>query len=110
MPTNTRQLDVSITAHFSKFIRDRVKSGRYANASEVVREALRRLEQEEMVIRQSAIVDPDNVQDAVLQGLRSIERGDSLELSTQEDLHRYFDDIIHRGKKRLQVSKRAARG
>ncbi len=110
MPTNTRQLNVSITAHFSKFIRDKVKSGRYSNASEVVREALRRLEQEEMVTEQSAIVDPDNFQEAVLDGLRSIERGEGTEIHTEEDLRRYFEDIVHRGKKRLAARRKAARG
>jgi antitoxin ParD1/3/4 len=109
MPSS-RQLNVSITPHFSKFIRDKVKSGRYSNASEVVREALRKLEQEEMVAQQSIIVDPDNVQEAVLEGLRSIDRGDFTELHTQEDLQRYFDDIVHRGKKRLAALKKAARG
>lgn len=79
MPTNSRQLNVSITPHFSKFIRDKVKSGRYSNTSEVVREALRRLEQEEMVSEQSVIVDPDNFEKAIAQGLRSMERGDYIE-------------------------------
>jgi antitoxin ParD1/3/4 len=110
MPTNARQINVSITAHFSKFIRDKVKSGRYSNASEVVREALRKLEQEEMVAQQSAIVDPDNVKEAVLGGLRSIEGGNFTELQTEDDLQRYFGDIIQRGKKRLAASKKAARG
>ena len=110
MPKITRQLNVSITPHFSKFVRDKVKSGRYSNASEVVREALRRLEQEELVAQQSTIVDPDNVQEAVLQGLRSIERGDFTELQTQEDLQRYFEDIVQRGKQRLAARKKAARG
>jgi antitoxin ParD1/3/4 len=110
MPTNTRQLNVSITPHFSKFIRDKVKSGRYSNASEVVREALRKLEQEEMVAQQSAIVDPDNVKEAVLEGLLSIERGNFTELETDDDLQRYFADIVQRGKKRLAASRKAARG
>jgi antitoxin ParD1/3/4 len=110
MPTNTRQLNVSITPHFSKFIRDRVKTGRYSNASEVVREALRKLEQEEMVAEQSWIVDPDNFQEAVLDGLRSIERGEGTEIRTREELRRYFEDIVHRGKKRLAASRKAARG
>ncbi len=109
MPKITRQLNVSITPHFSKFIRDKVKSGRYSNASEVVREALRRLEQEEVVTEQSRIVDPDNVKEAVLAGLRSIERGNFTELHTQEDLQSYFADIVQRGKKRLAASGRAAR-
>jgi antitoxin ParD1/3/4 len=110
MPTNTRQLNVSITPHFSKFIRDKVKSGRYSNASEVVREALRKLEQEEIVAEQSEIVDPDNFQEAVLDGLRSIERGEGTEIRTREELRRYFEDIVHRGKKRLAASRKAARG
>lgn len=110
MPTNTRQLNVSITPHFLKFIRDKVKSGRYSNASEVVREALRKLEQEEMVAEQSVIVDPDNVQEAVRQGLASIERGEGTEINTREELRLYFEDIIHRGKKRLAASRKAARG
>ncbi len=75
-----------------------------------MREALRRLEQEEMVAQQSAIVDPDNVQEAVLQGLRSIESGQFTELQTQEDLQRYFADIVHRGKKRFAARKKAVSG
>lgn len=87
-----------------------MKTGRYSNASEVVREALRRLEQQEMVTEQHAIVDPDNVRDAVLAGLRSIERGEGTELHTKDDLRRYFEDIVHCGKKRLAAGRRAARG
>jgi hypothetical protein len=63
-----------------------------------------------MVTQQSIIVDPDNVKEAVLEGLRSIERGDFEELHTQEDLQRYFGDIIHCGEKRLAALKKAARG
>ncbi len=110
MPTNTRQLNVSITPHFSKFIRDKVKSGRYANASEVVREALRKLEQEEITGQQYEIVDPDNVKEAVAEGFRSIERGDAIEIRNEEDARRFFDDVIERGKKRFAAAKKVPRG
>jgi hypothetical protein len=76
----------------------------YSNASAVMPEAV------QMVTQQSMIVDPDNVKEAVLQGLRSIERGDFTELHTQEDLLRYFGDIINRGEKRLAALRKAARG
>lgn len=105
MPTNARQLNVSITPHFSKFIKEKEKSGRYSNASEVVREALRRLEQDEVLKQESILLDPDNLEEAVLEGLGQIERGEGIELQTPEDLRSFFDDIIQRGKKRL-----AARG
>ena len=39
--------NVNLPEHQSKFIQKRVKSGRYQNASEVVRAALRLLEQKE---------------------------------------------------------------
>jgi len=41
------QMNVSITDHLAEYVRARVKSGRYNNASEVVREALRRMEDDD---------------------------------------------------------------
>jgi antitoxin ParD1/3/4 len=41
------QMNVSITDRLVTFVRKKVKSGRYNNASEVVREALRRMEDED---------------------------------------------------------------
>ena len=60
-----QQLNVSITPHFSKFIRGKIKSGRYTNASEVVREALRRLEQEDLIQEQTVIADPDDAAEKI---------------------------------------------
>ncbi len=56
------------------------------------------------------LVDPDNFQEAVLDGLRSIERREGTEIRTREELRRYFEDIIARGKKRLVAKSKAARG
>lgn len=109
MRNNSRQLNVSITPHFTKFIRDKVKSGRYSNASEVVREALRRLEQEEIIAEQSAIVDPEHMREAVLEGFRSIESGRFAEVRDEIGLQQFFSDIAERGKKRLAARKKASR-
>lgn len=43
MPTR----NVNLTDELDRFVRDQVKSGRYENASEVVRSALRTLDHEE---------------------------------------------------------------
>jgi len=106
MPTKMRQLNVSITPYFSKFIQKRVKSGRYSNASEVVREALRRLDQEEMLQEQPTITDPDNLYEELLKAHESSERGEDITLEGDEELHAFFEDIVARGKQRLAAGKK----
>ncbi len=44
-------MNVSLTPELDKFIADKVASGRYTSASEVVREALRLLEEHEKLPR-----------------------------------------------------------
>ena len=109
MTTSMKQLNVSITPHFAKFIHGKVKSGRYSNASEVVREALRRFEQEDEIRRQDTVVDPDDAKEAVAEGFASIERGDYIAINADDELREFFADIIARGKKRLAAEKRAAK-
>ena len=85
MPTR----NVNLTAHFDRFIDEGVASGRFGNASEVVREGLRLLEQ------------PQNEEQAKLEWLRAaaqegidaIERGDYVEINSKEELHQFFEGI-----------------
>ncbi|MGA3240975.1 MAG: type II toxin-antitoxin system ParD family antitoxin [Bryobacteraceae bacterium] len=105
-----QQLNVSITPHFSKFIRGKVKSGRYTSASEVVREALRRLEQDELIQEQTVIADPDGATEKILECLASIQRGRRIELENDVELKEFFADVVSRGMKRLAVRGRAPRG
>jgi antitoxin ParD1/3/4 len=58
----------SLTKNLEEFVSDKVASGDYNNASEVVREALRVLQQRELRL---AALDA-----AILRGLSEAERGD----------------------------------
>lgn len=49
MPRNT---SVSLGNHFSDFVDERIRSGRYASASDVVRAGLRLLEEQETRLEQ----------------------------------------------------------
>ena len=48
MSSMARTVTVSLGPHYEEFIRHNIDAGRYNNASEVVRAALRRLEEDEL--------------------------------------------------------------
>jgi antitoxin ParD1/3/4 len=78
MPTR----NVNLTEHFDDFIDTGIASGRFSNASEVVREGLRLLEQREQEnqaklewLRASAKV-----------GFEQLDRGEGIEFENMDDL------------------------
>ena len=62
MPTS-----VALGTHFEKFVRDQVKSGRFNNASEVVRAGLRLLEDQQV----RATLQREELRAAIAAGLAS---------------------------------------
>jgi antitoxin ParD1/3/4 len=87
----------SIGKHFEELIDNLVESGRYATASEVMREGLRLVEERE------------ERRQAKLEALRAeIQKGfDSGPMEEVGDLHQWLDDIKARGRQRLAAQKRA---
>lgn len=67
-------MNVSLTPEFEEFIQDRVRSGRYHSASEVVREALRLLEDQDEVRR----LRLDEIRKRIAAGLASLEKGQGI--------------------------------
>jgi antitoxin ParD1/3/4 len=55
------QMNVSITDRLAGYVRKKVKSGRYNNASEVVRDALRRMEDEDTRAVRLAIPSAEDI-------------------------------------------------
>ena len=96
MPTR----NVNLTDHFDRFIEEGVASGRYSNASEMVREGLRLLEEREED-RQAWLAW---VREEAQKGIDDIERGDYLTLHSREELAEFM-----RGIREKVMSRRAAK-
>jgi antitoxin ParD1/3/4 len=107
------QMNVSITDHLAGYVRARVKSGRYNNASEVVREALRRMEEaDQRALRIAAPTVEDVLTDftanqieairrRVLEGIGEDERGEYTEYEGRTGLEALAADVVTRGRERL---------
>jgi antitoxin ParD1/3/4 len=107
------QMNVSITDRLVGYVRKKVRSGRYNNASEVVREALRRMEDEdaravrlakptaEDILTDLTEQQLDSIRQRVLAGIESIERHEYKEYEGREGLKRLADGVKARGRKRL---------
>jgi antitoxin ParD1/3/4 len=86
-------MNIYLGKHFEEFVRKQVESGRYANASEVVREALRRQETYEIKL--------ERLRAKIAEAEASFERGEGIEIT---DLDAYFEDLKQRVIKRSQQS------
>jgi len=90
-------MNIYLGKHFEEFIRKQVDSGRYANASEVVREALRLYEDNEVKL--------ERLRAKIAEGMASIERGDVIEI---DNLDAYFDDLVRRVTERVEQQRKSA--
>jgi antitoxin ParD1/3/4 len=107
------QMNVSITDKLAGYVRRKVKAGRYNNASEVVREALRRMEDEDArAVRLAKPTAEDILTDLtgrqlegirrrVLAGIESVEAGEYNEYEGREGLTKLADGVKARGRKLL---------
>jgi antitoxin ParD1/3/4 len=85
----------SIGKHFEELIDSLVESGRYATASEVMREGLRLVEERE------------ERRKAKLEALRAeIQKGFDSGPAEEVDLHEWIEGIKARGRQRLAAQKR----
>jgi len=97
MPTR----NVSLTDHFDRLIEEGVASGRYANASEMVREGLRLIEERDRLAREKL----ERLRAAAREGFEQIERGEAIELDSEEELIEHVRSV---GKSVRDKTRRAA--
>ena len=95
MPTR----NVVITDHQARLVDDLVESGDYQNASEVLREGLRLVEDR----RAEHAAKLEALRAAAQEGLASMERGDYLTFPDARSLNAYFGQITDRAIKRRKA-------
>jgi antitoxin ParD1/3/4 len=93
-------MNISLTPQLEKLVQERVKSGRYTSASEVIREALRLLESHDRAVERGLVQLHADV-DA---GLRQLDEGRASPFDSQA-----VERIKQSGRARLKDIK-AARG
>ena len=71
-------MNVSLTPDLESLIREKVDTGLYASASEVVREALRLMAEHDKRMKIKAMRDA-----AIAEGIASADRGDKVELTRE---------------------------
>jgi antitoxin ParD1/3/4 len=81
--------NINLTDHLDHFVARRVASGRYSNASEIVREALRLLEEQE----QERNAKLNALRHAAKQGFDEIDQGKRLVLKGKKEINRFITDI-----------------
>ncbi len=90
MPTR----NVVLTDHYEQLIASLVDSGRYQNASEVLREGLRLVESREA----EDALKLQALRDAVDKGISAIDRGDYTEFSDADSLKAHLSTLGRRGR------------
>jgi len=81
--------NVNLTEHLDRFIEAGISSGRFSNASEVVREGLRLLEQRE----QEDQAKLEWLRAAAKEGFDQLDRGEGTEFESMDEFDAYVDQI-----------------
>ncbi len=86
-------MNVSLTPELERLVNEKVKSGDYNSASEVIREALRLLKEQDQLkeLRRA------EVRREVMKGVKEIQSGKGRSYNSAEEL---ADAVINRGKNR----------
>lgn len=112
------QMNISITPKLAGYVRTQVKSGRYNNASEVVRDALRRMEEEEArmlrlaeptaedIVADLTQVQRDLIRSRVLKGIADIEAGNYTAYEGREGLKQLAEKVKARGRKLVRETEK----
>lgn len=95
-------MNVSLTPELEKYIQKQVVSERYQTASEVVRQAIRMMQQAE-VYDQARL---EALRQDIRTGLDQIDRGEYIEISNEKDQQALLQRITREGRARLAAKQK----
>jgi|SRR6185295_5862939 len=90
-------MNVSLTPELEKFVEKQVASQRYQTASEVVRHALRQMQDEEEV----RTAEVEAIRKGLTAAERQIDQGQFVELRSADEKLQFLENIRRRGRERL---------
>ncbi len=91
-------MHISLTPELENIIKEKVKTGLYNNASEVVREALRFMKTNEELVYQIKL---DSFRMKLTEGERDFDTGRYKELE-QKDIESFFQELKNRAQDRIK--------
>jgi antitoxin ParD1/3/4 len=94
-------MNVSLTPELENFVNEKVKSGLYNSASEVLRESLRLLKERDMLQE----IQREELRREIMLGVEQIRNGDFIELKTSEDFTALAEQIKKEGREEIERRK-----
>ncbi len=83
-------MHISLTPELESRVKSKVESGRYNNASEVIREALRFMDTHEEWIHEIKLA---HLREQLEIGVDQLDRGQGITIKSKKDLDRLFDAV-----------------
>jgi len=87
-------MNVSLTKELENFVSELVSSGMYFSASEVVRDGLRLLREQEAIKKMRV----EELRAEIMLGIEDLKTGNSMSFTSEDEI---FQEIKKRGQKRL---------
>ncbi len=94
-------MNISLPPELENLINEKVKSGLYDSAGEVIRESLRLFQEQDELRR----IRQDELRREIMLGVEQIRRGEYIELKTSEDFTELAEKIKKEGRAELEKRK-----
>jgi antitoxin ParD1/3/4 len=95
------QMNVSLTPELETLVNEKVKSGNYNSASEVVREALRLLKEQDQLKQ----LRREELRKEIQKGADDMKAGRFTRVSSEQEADQLMNGIIEKGRKNLGKKK-----